>query len=133
MGHLGNFNLASALQLAGVNRAIVSNDAAGITPTAMVLESIIPGFSILCQLFLGHYGYDITSLVTRGVLAAGAMTAAKYMRDGTKNMFFKHLCASVTIQPTDRLYREVTGWMSVHVIAKGAQHVAAKSTGSSES
>ncbi|KAF2817069.1 P-loop containing nucleoside triphosphate hydrolase protein [Mytilinidion resinicola] len=117
--------MASALQLAGAQVAS-TGDATGTS--TFILESIIPGFSIMRQLFLQYFRYDITSLVTRAIFFAMATQAGRYLEEGIKDLLLRFCCASVTISPNDRLYREVTSWMAVHVIEKGALHMAAKSS-----
>ncbi|OCK77984.1 P-loop containing nucleoside triphosphate hydrolase protein [Lepidopterella palustris CBS 459.81] len=94
----------------------------------MILETIIPGFSILRQIFLNWFRFDITSLVAKAIFAAIVASAGQSIVEGIKELLFKFCFSSVTVPVADRLNREVLTWMSVHVVEKGSRHFAAKSS-----
>ena len=126
-----NFDVGNALRLVGntIPGASPVGSNAMLDPTnQIILDSIIPGFTIIRQLFMNYFRLDITSTVTRIIFAAVIAHGGGVMLEVIKQFMFKFCFSSVSIPVSDRLNREVLLWMSTHVIERGSRHLAAQSS-----
>ena len=126
-----NFDVGNALRLVGntIPGASPVGSNAMLDPTnQIILDSIIPGFTIIRQLFMNYFRLDITSTVTRIIFAAVIAHGGGVMLEAIKQFMFKFCFSSVSIPVSDRLNREVLLWMSTHVIERGSRHLAAQSS-----
>ena len=126
-----NFDVGNALRLVGntIPGASPVGSNAMLDPTnQIILDSIIPGFTIIRQLFMNYFRLDITSTVTKIIFAAVIAHGGGVMLEAIKQFMFKFCYSSVSIPVSDRLNREVLLWMSAHVIVRGSRHLAAQSS-----
>lgn len=127
----GNFDLGNALRLVGntIPGSGPVNQNKMLDPTnQIILDSMIPGFTIIRQLFMNYFRLDITSIVTKIIFAAVVIHGSGAIWEAIKQFMFKYCFSSVSIPVSDRLNREVLLWMSTHVVEKGSRHLAAQSS-----
>jgi len=77
-----------------------------------ILESLIPGYSVLSKFLLDSYGFDVSIIVTVAVIALAASKAIEYLYERATKLFHRWCVSSVYIDEEDDLFDSMMGWVA---------------------
>lgn len=119
------FNLARSL---AASRQ--SDDAPPMNLTqlpANILETFIPGYSLVSRFMLDVFGFDISVAVSIFALLFAIVAALKYSHKHLYSLGLKHLTASVTMSSEDDIYSQVISWLSEQQVTRNGRSLVVKS------
>ena len=104
------------------------NTSANITQLpASLLETFIPGYSIISRFLWEILGFDVTLMVTVGVMLLGLATVSRIVGKHASDFFKAHFLSFVSID-FDDLFDCVMEFLTEHELLKGALGLIAKSS-----
>lgn len=92
-----------------------------------ILDTFIPGYSLLSGFILEVFSFDISILVSIAALLFGVTTVGTYIYHYLRGLFYTHLVSSVTVEYRDDLYEHVLTWVSGHDVTKKNRSIRAQS------
>lgn len=114
----------------------MSNASRSVPPSApltdvpvTLLESFLPGFSVIRRFVIASSGFDITILVSACFLIAAALGGGSYIWGGVSRWWFRFFSCSITIESHDPLYDEVMQFVSKHAMTEVTRALTAKTRG----
>lgn len=129
MGHF-NPNVPLAQLRAGINSTPRVDN--GTIPyfnlpdmPATVLESFLPGYRVISNLFFHGFGIDIGALVSIGFVFFTVCTTLKYAFKLLSRLFFAYFTSSVYINNVDDLFEHIISWVATQNLSKAARSVKA--------
>ena len=84
---------------------------------ANILETFIPGFSMIAQFMYEAIGFDITLLVSISLLLFGLMTALRYIGRHAYDWFEEYCMSYIRIDCNDDIYEHLMDWISKHKVS----------------
>ena len=99
-------------------------------PTAFappqILESLIPGFSIVTSLFSAYLGIDVTRYIGTLIALVAIFTAFAYCKDAAFDTFSQYLISTAQVHFDDEVYNHLLLWISKQPrLAQQATHFVA--------
>lgn len=94
-----------------------------------LLDSFLPGYSLLSKFLLDVTGFDVTLLVSTCFLGFAFFGAAKYIWDSIYEFWSTWFMSSVTIASDDIIYHHVMQWIEEQNIVRTSRHLNVKSRG----
>lgn len=109
---------------------MAANTTIGAAPTAHIamLDSFVPGFSILSRLIEGLLGIDITWLVSFGLLIAAAFSAGGYAWSRASKFLLSWFTSSIYIRSSDEIYKNVMYYHSKHGMTQNSRNLGAETS-----
>jgi chaperone BCS1 len=92
-----------------------------------LLESFIPGYSLISKFILDALGFDIGIVVSTGLLVFAAGTAWKYASKMLSSFLNEYLVASIYFDDHDDLFASVLAWVAEQRVGKVARRLKAVS------
>lgn len=93
---------------------------------ANILESFIPGYSLLSKFLLDSLGFDITLLVSVCFLIFGLATSLKFAWKHTSELFSEYFMSYIRIDSDDDIYDHVMEWIRIQDVSKNSRKLMAK-------
>lgn len=104
-----------------------STTAPGVTQLpATILETFLPGYSILSRFLLESVGVDITSIVSAGLLAFALASALKIAWKHAYEYISLYLMSSVRIDLNDDIYDHLMEWIAAQSVSRESRNLMAK-------
>lgn len=106
------------------------NDTAPVGLTRLpntILETFIPGYSLLSGFILDVFGFDVSIVVSILLLVFGVITAGHYIYGHLRTLCYTYLTSTVTIYSRDDLFDPILSWISDHNVTKTGRNLRAKS------
>lgn len=123
------------MTISGAFRALQPTDALATNSTvsftqlpANLLESFIPGYSVISKFLLDVLGFDITIFVSVCLLTFGLFTSIKFLSQHAYSQFENHLMSFVCINSDDDLYEHVLEWLQGQNMSKNSRSLMAKTS-----
>jgi mitochondrial chaperone BCS1 len=92
-----------------------------------VLEAFIPGYRLISQFILSLFGFDISVVVSIGILLFALFTAVQYAWRRFSALFSRYFMSSVYIDEDDEIFENVIGWIATQRVSKVSRSVKAVS------
>lgn len=100
---------------------------------ANLLESFIPGYSLIANFFQEALGFDITLLVSICLLGFGIVTAARYVGSHALQIFEYTCTSSISFDDNDDIYDQVMDWIAAQTVSQKSRALVAKTNRDEES
>ena len=98
----------------------------GLPPN--VLEIFLPGFGSISR-YLSHYcGFDVTYIVSLGLIVLGIAASIRYISKILISAFERYLMATIRINSRDQLYSTVTDWVANQEVTRTATSLLASTS-----
>jgi len=94
---------------------------------ANILETFIPGYSIISRYILATFGFDISIIVSTGLILFAGYTGWNYMWSAISAVFGRYCMSSIHIDDRDDLYDNILKWIAEQHMSKVARSLKAKS------
>ncbi len=92
---------------------------------ANVLEAFIPGFSIISGFLLNVLGFDITVVVSVGLLIFGLFASLKFLGHYAYAVFRDYFTSFVSINSTDEIFDQIMEWLDDQKISTNSRRLMA--------
>jgi len=116
--------LSKALPTASPQNETQSMNLTEISPN--ILDTLIPGYSLISQYAQDVFGLDISIFVTFGILAIALTKGGKYLFEQIEVAFRYLFISSVYIDDEDDLFDMVMAWLDARASARIQRSVRAK-------
>ncbi|KAI9841137.1 MAG: hypothetical protein M1837_000981 [Sclerophora amabilis] len=93
-----------------------------------LLESFIPGYSIISRYLLEAFGFDITILVSVCFLTFAVGKCGKYIWRNAYDIFQDWFTSSISIPENDMIYDYMMGWLADQKVSKDSRSLQAKTS-----
>ena len=93
---------------------------------ANILETFIPGYSLISRFLLEVLGFDVTLVVSVCLLIFGLATSVKYMGRHAYRVFEAYFTSFITIESDDDIYEHIMNWLAEQQISKTSRSLMAK-------
>ncbi|TKA65634.1 hypothetical protein B0A49_07176, partial [Cryomyces minteri] len=127
MPHKRNIDFSSLLS--SVNSSRDSNNGTqslNLTELpANILEAFIPGYSLISRYALDVFGFDISIVVSIGLIIFAFVTSVQYLWDKAYTGFSTFCMSSVYIDDSDDLFNSVLEWIAAQRMSKISRSVKA--------
>lgn len=90
-----------------------------------ILEAFIPGYSLISRFILDAFGFDISLVVSIGLLAFAVITSVTYVWDKAFSLFQDSYMSNVYIDDSDDLYDSVLEWIADQRMSKVSRSIKA--------
>ncbi|KAB2578122.1 ATPase AAA+ type core [Lasiodiplodia theobromae] len=90
-----------------------------------ILEAFIPGYSLISRFILDAFGFDISLVVSVGLLAFAVVTSVTYVWDKAFSLFQDSYMSNVYIDDSDDLYDSVLEWIADQRMSKVSRSIKA--------
>lgn len=121
MGFSSAFMALEATEMPG------NNTAASITQLpASLLETFIPGYSVISKFIFDVVGIDITLVVSVCLLLFGLVTAANFAWRNFLYNFERYFTSFINVESHDDIYDHVMSWLASHAITQNSRSLMAK-------
>lgn len=91
-----------------------------------ILETLVPGYSLISRSILSAFGLDISLFVSVGLICFALHRAGRYLFERAENFFRDVFMSSVYIDEHDDLFDMVMGWLAVNQGSASRRNVWAK-------
>jgi chaperone BCS1 len=102
-------------------------DPASLNFAPSILETFIPGYSIISKFILHTFGFDIGIIVSTGLLLATFATALRFFWIRLKNIALEYFVAGVTITDQDDMFEHCLAWSAKQRVGMTARTIKAVS------
>lgn len=107
----------------------LDNSTASLTQLpANLLESLIPGYSVISKFLLDALGFDVTLVVSACVLIFGLYTGVKFVWKHAYAQFREYFMSFICIDSDDDMYFHVMTWLQRHQMVKTSRSLVAKTS-----
>ncbi len=93
---------------------------------ANVLEAFIPGYSVISKFLLDVLGFDITIVVSAGLLIFGLLTSLKFLGQHAYAVFEEYFTCFISIDSDDDIYYHIMEWLEGHKVSINSRSLMAK-------
>ncbi len=93
---------------------------------ANVLEAFIPGYSVISKFLLDVLGFDITIVMSAGLLIFGLFTSLKFLGQHAYAVFEKYFTCFISIDSDDDIYYHIMEWLDGHKVSINSRSLMAK-------
>lgn len=91
-----------------------------------LLEVLIPGYSLISRVISSSFGFDISAIVSIGILLFAITKGGRYLFSQAESVFRSIFMSSVHIDEHDDLFEMVMGWLAEHQGPTSRRSVRAK-------
>ncbi|KAI9750832.1 MAG: hypothetical protein M4579_006294 [Chaenotheca gracillima] len=113
----------------GSSARLLSDDGTGSASLAQMpvnlLESFIPGYSVISRYLLEAFGFDITILVSIAFLAFGIGTATTYIFRYVSDFFQEWFMSTIDVPSDDAIYDHMMRWLGDQQMSKNSRSLRA--------
>ena len=91
-----------------------------------ILETFVPGYSIISKFMLESFGFDITFIVSAALLVAGLATAATYAAKGVQWLVSKYFMTRIQVSYYSSYYTYMIDWIAHHKVSRDSRNLLAQ-------
>ncbi|GAB7360705.1 hypothetical protein MBLNU230_g0582t1 [Neophaeotheca triangularis] len=91
-----------------------------------LLDSLIPGYSLISNYILAAFGLDISLFVSIGVILLALTTGGQYFAKQIEQTFRRLFVSSVHVNDSDDLFDMIMSWLEAHQTTSSQRSVKAK-------
>ena len=91
-----------------------------------VLETFIPGYSLLSKFLFETFGYDISFLVSASFVLVGLTTALKFVWKYMREAIWRFLMSNIRVERNDDIYDQIMEWIAAHKMSMNSRNLLAK-------
>ncbi|MCJ1310463.1 hypothetical protein MMC25_004127 [Agyrium rufum] len=117
-----------SIPLPGTQASSPLSSLPAISYPAMLLETFIPGYSIISSFMLQVLGIDISAIVTCLAFCFAICTALSYGYTEARKVFMRYFSCTISIDSDDDIFDQVMDWIREQVVAKEARWLVAETS-----
>ncbi|CAH0056458.1 unnamed protein product [Clonostachys solani] len=116
-----------------ITNPVVQPPVMGQYPQFALLDTIIPGFSLVSSLLQTHLGIDLSLYLPILVLISGSTWAWSYLYSYCNSLVGEYLMSSVRIRTDDEIFNMVMAWVTQQTFSRSSRNIMANTNVNSRS
>lgn len=95
------------------------------TPDIAMLETLVPGYTLISRFFLSYFHIDLTAYLQYVVAMAVFAVSLRYISKYASEFFQEYFVSYAEIRPEDELFNQIMWWMSRQPFMQRTNHFVA--------